>query len=210
MPKLSKIWTRDKLEVTQLGIQRVLEFCQLNSIDCPQVEIIAKSDWKVNACAYYREKYGIVVCVDYCQTPCPELNSRNWSWPGYIVDRTPYGVIAHELGHHCDVLESRRQRLSEYSYSGGFSRKVRSTTNESEITTYCPNDAEWFAEIFRLFVTNPELLRLLRPKTFVELTKSWTPIAASDWKFELGNNVPSRIIKAARNKIKTNNPRSND
>lgn len=40
------------------------------------------------------------------------------------------------------------------------------------ITSYAPNAMEWFAEIFRLFVTNPDLLKLIRPKAYKAILDS--------------------------------------
>lgn len=45
-------------------------------------------------------------------------------------------------------------------------------SGELPITSYAPNPAEWFAEIFRLFVTNHGLLKQLRPKTYNILLRS--------------------------------------
>lgn len=66
-----------------------------------------------------------------------------------------YGVIIHELGHYVDYLANRAYSLT-----------MRKNSGEEQINSYCPNDQEWFAEMFRVFVSNPSLLEQLRPKTF--------------------------------------------
>lgn len=80
------------------GRERVTAFCQANQIKPPR---IVESDDPQNfaQCAYYRD--GVI----YIHVPsCAQIGraGRQWSYPGYSVDRTPFGVLAHELGHHVD------------------------------------------------------------------------------------------------------------
>lgn len=149
----------DKTELFVQGCSLLYEFCDKNSIQYPTINKIKKKDWYFSVCAYYR-KDTINICVEKC-THIGTAN-RAWSYPGYVIDRTPYGVVAHELGHHIDLELGD----DKGAYFSDFSSKMRAKTKEVKLTNYCPNDAEWFAEMFRLFVTNPDLLRLLRPKTF--------------------------------------------
>src|SRR5690606_2929539 len=146
-------------------------------------------------CAYYRPSY-IKVCVEACAAP--GYGGRAWSWPGYVIDRTPYGVYAHELGHHVDVqLSDVRGR-----YTGDFSRKLRARSMEQPITGYCDNDGEWFAEIFRLFCTNPDLLKRLRPVTYGLITDHVKPVVAKPWRAVLAN-APARTVAMAARKVAT-------
>ena len=78
-----------------------------------------------------------------------------------------YGVPPHELGHYIDDMMSTR--------SDSFSRHMHMTSKEKPITSYAPNSSEWFAEMFRLFVTNPMLLKEIRPETFRLLRKEFKP-----------------------------------
>lgn len=91
--------------------------------------------------------------------------------------------------------------LKRYRYSGNLSIQLRAQSGEKPLTSYCPNDAEWFAEHFRLFVTNHALLALLRPATHALFMERWKPVSHDDWQVELGPGVPPRIIQAALNKI---------
>jgi hypothetical protein len=175
------------------GLNRAAVFCEENDLKLPEVRRQEKGKWPFSACAYYRPTY-IAICVEKCAPP--GHGGRQWSWPGYVVDRTPYGVIQHELGHHADVTLSGMRS----GYQGTYSKLLRAKTCEEPITTYTPNDAEWFAEIFRLFVTNAALLKKLRPLTYVELTKRFEPISAKDWREELGD-AQDRYFKAAERKI---------
>jgi len=178
----------------QRGEARGLAFCRANKLTMPEIHRSPKSEWRFGGtCAYYRPTY-IAICIEACATP--GYGGRQWSWPGYVVDRTPFGVLQHELGHHADIVLSGLKT----GYQGEYSRELRAQTREDPITTYCPNDAEWFAEIFRLFVTNADLLRLIRPRTYDKLRDRFEPVSAKRWRTELGD-APERTILAAERKI---------
>ncbi len=187
-------WPRDRSTLAELGRRRVVEFCQLNSLPRPTVTVVAEK-WRVDSCGYYR-KAGINVCLPLCGTPCTEAQSRNWTWPGSVTDREPYGVICHELGHHCDWLAGKEQG----SYGSEISRELKKESGEPAITSYCPNSAEWFAEMFRVFVTNPDLLSQVRPRTYKLFLIRWKPLPSQGWRHVLGSNVPERVVRSLRNK----------
>lgn len=192
------IWPHDRTELLALGIARMSAFCLLNDLSVPKVTVIGKADWHYGPCAYYRPKTGIFICLEKCQVPCPVAECRNWTWPGSTTDREPYGVVGHELAHHMDWTASERKG----TYHGDYSIGVRARAGEKPVTSYCDNDAEWFAEIGRIFVTNPALLRAVRPKSYAVICERWKPLPGDDWMEALGENVPERVIRAARNKIK--------
>jgi hypothetical protein len=91
--------------------------------------------------------------------------------------------------------------VERFRYSGDYSRNLMKLSGEDPITSYAPNHAEWFAEIFRLFVTNHALLKLLRPKAYSLIVQKWKPISSPDWVEALGTDVPSRILLNLRKKI---------
>jgi len=175
------------------GLRVIEKFLDGNSLSSPSITHTPWELWHVSACAYYR-KDTIKICVNKC-APIGTAG-RAWSYPGYVIDRTPYGVLPHEIGHHVDFYKSHRRG----KYYGDFSIALRGQTGEPPITTYAPNDAEWFAEIFRLFITNPDLLRLIRPRTYKELRSQFEPVFSDRWDERLAG-APERTLKAARNKI---------
>jgi hypothetical protein len=79
---------------------------------------------------------------------------------------------------------------------------LRGQSGEAAITSYCPNDAEWFAEMFRVFVTNPDLLRLVRPRTHRELASQFKPVFDDTWRDRL-REAPARTIAAVERKIES-------
>lgn len=199
MPRIKQAVPTDLFNLAELGVQRIRNFCTRNNITCPSVEYVHKSDWLFDHCAYYRPTY-IRICLSMCAYPASELAVRNWNWPGCTTDRTPFGVLAHELGHHCD----REASVVKGKYGGDFSMAVRHWSGEAPLTSYCPNDGEWFAEHFRLFVTNAALLEQLRPKTYKKIREVYTPVShPTDVEFELGINVPDRIIANVLKKVRS-------
>lgn len=189
-----------KESLCERGIRRMEEFCKLNpKLSIPTVTLQSKEKWHfAPTCAYYRNTDGIQMCLPLTAHVAKEPIVRNWNWPGNTTDRTPYGVIAHELGHHADWSSSIRRG----GYTGNFSIEMRLISGEKPLTSYCDNDGEWFAEMFRLFVTNAALLKALRPKTYDLMVKRWHRVGGDDWEKELGGNCPARIVENLKKKIK--------
>lgn len=199
-------WLISKQQLYKRGIERVQLFCDHNKLPQPTIQSIEEVDWPFDACAYWRPptdkeykhlKTGINICLSACAKPGSPTQSRNWNWPGSVTDREPYGVLCHELGHAMDYYASSQQG----SYGGNYSVIMRKLSKEPPITSYCPNDWEWFAEIVRLFITNHALLYHIRPKTWRLLMDRWEPVSATDWLVEVGPNYPERMRKAVENKM---------
>jgi hypothetical protein len=179
----------EKYRLIGKGTARVLRWCKLNSIDPPEIHV-EEGKPRVASCAYYRDGH-----IWIYPSACATLGKGGpaWSWPGYIVDRTPYGVLCHELGHHVD------QTKYEGVPRGHYSRYMRlKSGHEPPITSYAPDDAEWFAEMFRLFVTNPQLLKLIRPASYRLMRNRWRVLHAK-WQDVLHESP--RHLHAAQNKI---------
>lgn len=111
------------------------------------------------SCGFYEPKDGSLH-IDLKRTGRLGFGGMAWSWPGYKIDRTPFGVIVHEFGHHCD-----------YTFSpGGWTfarsaelRALKRGFPKEKVSGYEPNLGEVFAESFRVYATNPALLRAGAP-----------------------------------------------
>ena len=162
------------------------QFCVVNGLTAPAVQVY-DGLWGVSACAFYRAGK-----ISIHPPSCASIGQggQAWSYPGYFIDRTPYGVIQHELGHHVDRLMGEQKDL----YSSEFSVRMRVESGEDKLTNYCPNDAEWFAELFRLYVTNSDLLKYLKPRTHALLAKHWKPVIERPWR-EVLVNAPARNVE---------------
>jgi hypothetical protein len=100
-------------------------------------------------------------------------------------------VLAHELGHHVDGAHG--------AAGGRFARSWRATTESAPLTSYCDNDNEWFAEHFRLFVTNPSLHLELHEVVHGYMLREWSrPAETRPWREVLAG--ADRQIRAAQNK----------
>jgi hypothetical protein len=104
---------------------------------------------------------SILVHYDRCRAPT-KTPVRSWQFPGYKADLSVAGVTTHELGHAVD------HQLG-YPSRGWDWRAVIEA--EAAVTSYEPNSAEAWAEAFRLFGCNPDLLRLGRPKRYAYFTQ---------------------------------------
>lgn len=187
----------DKDDMFLRGVALARSFCELNAIPMPTIERLNPSqrNYHIGTCAYYRPT-TIHIMVEKCARK--GLGGRAWSWPGYKVDRTPYGVVQHELGHHVDSVKGN-----------GFSRRLHEAARgEAPLTGYLGTDQsaltfymEWFAENFRLFVTNPDLSFALRPRFYhAARNAGLIPLLhGHGWESVLRRNgATPRIIEQAR------------
>lgn len=175
------------------GKDLMAQFCAKNDLPAPAIEEANPDTWAFGVCAYYRLNLT-TISVKHCAAI--GYAGMQWSFPGHSVDRTPYGVLQHELGHHVDVFSSTRKGR----YRGDFSIAMRARVGEEPITSYCPDDGEWFAEMFRLFVTNPDLLSKLRPRTHAEMMERFKPVFADSWRERLAG-APDRTILSIERKL---------
>lgn len=184
---------KSKQTLLDEGIALMEQFCDVNGIKVPSVQLHETSVWRFGVCAYYRPTQ-IEICLGKCASI--GVAAMAWSYPGYTVDRTPYGVIQHELGHHVDVQHSTKIDR----YRGDFGENMRAISGEKPISGYSPDYGEWFAEMFRLFVTNPDLLKHLRPVTHGLLLEHFTPVITDAYDVVLAN-APQRTQDACKKKV---------
>lgn len=192
-------WSKmSKQSLCAYGKLWIERFCTANLLPVPPIEAVSVEEWVFDhVCAYYRPEFGIRICLRYCGTPAGEAMSRNWTWPCSTTDREPFGVLCHELGHHADWTVSHKKG----KYWGDFGLSVQDNSGEPPLTSYAgENPAEYFAEAFRLFVSNHGLLRLVRPRTYAIIAERFKPIGTDDWTVNLGADVPERIVRSLLNK----------
>lgn len=184
----------DKQQLFENGKELATRFCQKNGLFVPEIITIEKENrlWHIDACGWYRVN-EITIKIPCCAHI--GRAGRSWSYPGWVIDRTPYGVVAHEIGHHVDLHLSRNSKVN-------FSTDIRKQSGEERLTNYCPNSSEWFAEMFRLFVTNPDLLRILRPLTYNLLLIELDPVELRPWQKVLAN-APERTRQLATRRVAT-------
>jgi hypothetical protein len=176
-----------KLELAAQGVDLIKRMCVANGWKIPAIKAHVPGG---GSCGLYERR---TVHVDASACAGKGYGGPAWSWPGYIIDRTPYGVHAHELGHYVDELMGGRM--------GIFSRRLRKLSGEEPLTGYCPNTEEWWAEIFRLFVTNPDLLHGVRPLAYRHIhAAGLKPVEERPWRTVL-QGAPERTLAMAQRRL---------
>lgn len=206
---------KTKVDLFRAGEILTQTFCSVNQVRPPAINRLTSEDrlYHLATCAYYRP-YTIHIMVEKCAGL--GMGGRAWSWPGYVVDRTPYGVLQHELGHHVDTVKSSLTAEPNWESDGKkaflFSKAIYEQSKEPPLTGYLGTDKqeitfymEWFAENFRLFVTNPALSAALRPKFFKAVTDTGLrAVGTEDWDAQLVLlEATPRIRAMAAKKVKT-------
>lgn len=184
-----------KSSLAQKATLDMNNFCEINHISVPVINYVDKNNKfapsKFGVCAYYRKN---TITLELIACARVGLGGREWSFPHYRIDRTPYGVIAHELGHHIDFTTLNNEQRKEFEVS---------LIGSQKITNYEANIRESFAETFRLYFTNPNLLKVWSPERFYFMKKYWVSLYI-DYSWEeilLKNNCPERQISQIKKHI---------
>lgn len=179
--------SQPKEENKSYGLALVNEFCLSNSLPEPKISF---SPVEFSRGYFDKAKKEIVLDISKSKSPV-KTPGFSWSFTGYKADLTPAGILCHELGHYVD--HSR----------GWASRNMpKFIGREKAVSGYEPNCLEIFAESFRLFMTNPRLLKIARPRRYEFITNLGVkPIIEADWREVLCNAHPD-FISAAENFIK--------
>lgn len=183
----------NKQRLYDIGDQLITEFLKINNIEKPIISI--NNNLRGRGIFYIKSKnikINLKKCVLATKTP-----QYSWSFPGYKSDNTPIGVLAHEVGHYIFEIKKNKEittKLNEIINS-----------NEKSITSYDKNNTihEAFAEMFKLFITNPDLLKKGRPLryNFLINVMGLKPVINSNYidAFKYANE---RYIVASQNWIK--------
>ena len=197
-----------KEELYQMGIEAATEFLALNGIDAPCFLTYPEAAEKLKGreADYFRRAtrppatlvgrgtglyYSGKVFVNLPRTAVAVTRPayRSWSWPGWKVDRTPAGVVAHEVGHHVEAVLRRRKVLTK---DDGAAWRLGLSNHKKRVSGYEPVPDEAWAETMRLFILNPDLLRLAIPwRWFFLLARELRPVERlmkKGWKKVLSND----------------------
>lgn len=135
---------------------------------------------------YYFENH-IFVNVTDSQLPVQNPGHMRWSFPCWKTDRTAIGILAHECGHHVDEMTGRPGRCEDWLQA----------MKGKRVTSYEPKPWEAFAETMRLFILNPDLLRLGISRRYKFLINRLEPIEKRPWK-EVLLNHPAYVAAGER------------
>lgn len=172
------------------GLKTIFEFAAKNDIALPKITVVdAKTRASYCGVYYYRRKsmeVNIKRCANKAKVP-----GFSWSHPGYFADRTPFGVVCHEFGHHVDCVLNKTKGMPKFK-------------NE-KVSGYEPNAQERFAESMKLFLSNPDLLKKTCPKRYEFLTKKLglVPVVKGTWRQVFKKNeMHEKYYVAAEKRIK--------
>lgn len=144
-----------KDELAEKSVEHIQDFLKKNNLPVPEFIMHEYPDAKnkFQKVGHYSRKEGKVY-LNVANTRNPVMNpgGMQWSYPGYKVDKTPLGVLAHEIGHHID--HSMKFDENSFPYKG------------EKVTGYEPTVHEAIAESLRLFILNPDLLKTVAPKRY--------------------------------------------
>lgn len=174
------------------GVRQCVRFCELNEIPLPvfityedalhSYERIAKKESGSALQFLYRvlqskpNRIGadtglykdghIFVNLPVTAAPVQVPGNRRYSWPGYKVDRTAAGVVAHECGHH--VWARLYTSLKQIKFGVVINQWVQliQHSGKKKVSGYEPTPPEAFAETMRLFILNPDLLHRAIPARY--------------------------------------------
>jgi len=123
-----------------------------------------------------------------------------WSFTGFKADMTAPGILAHETGHHIHFEINKRIDVKHQQVLINNLKLI--AKHELPVSGYEPNPYEVMAEMCRLFILNPNLLRVGRPIRYVFLTQvlKLQPSHDVPWRDVLRNAHP-KIISAAESWI---------
>jgi hypothetical protein len=192
-----------KDELFELGLARALDWLDAHNLPRPAHVFRSREDankhrrnfmpktW-YGAHIYEDKQSTIAINLKRCRV-ATRVPGWSWTFPGYKSDLTPFGIVCHEFGHHVDHTLGGNRGIS---YRKPWQKII---LEETEVSGYEPNHHEAFAEAFRLFLTNPDLLRCGRPERwsyFVDKLQL-VPPDDSPWQEVLRHAHP-RIVAAAK------------
>jgi hypothetical protein len=158
-------------EIWEAGLADVLAFLHKNGIHPPKIypepPPVAANKWQTYGLYFGPSSYGgpeardgrIWVNIDKARMPSYKQSRSGYSFPGHKTDRTPAGVLAHEIGHHVGRVCRFDSSMSWFSV----------WVMTKPVTSYEPTEEEAFAETMRIFILNPGLLSRGAPRRFYYL-----------------------------------------
>lgn len=176
-----------KPENLKYGRDIVVAFCKINKLPIPYIVNAANTSYY----GFYDWGSGTISVNEKIVLTPVRTPGFCWSYTGYKADLTGAGVIAHECGHYVDDMLKKPSKHIKKAVKG-----------EKAVSPYEPNAYEVFAESMKLFILNPNLLKVGRPKRYAFLREAGLkPLIGDSWETVLGAAHP-KLIAAAKNWIK--------
>ena len=165
------------------GINILNDFAVLNNVPITTIEL---RKWQTNYKGYYISSSNkIYINLSKCSRANPM-----YSFPGFTSNATAQGVVVHEYGHYINdkILSKLEHSLLYY----------KNKINEKCVTSYCPDVDEYFAEQLKVFIINPDLLKVFWPNTYNFLSSILQPLNRGSYLHvlhEFVDEIPEKIYK---------------
>lgn len=158
-----------KDELADRSIKHIQNFLKANNLPVPEF-VLGKYSGAKNKFQetghYSRAEGRVYLNAEKTRNPVLKPGGMQWSYPGYKVDKTPLGVLAHEVGHHIDHV----MKFEDFPVKG------------EKVTGYEPTVHESIAESLRLFILNPDLLKNIAPNRYQYfIDKGLKPTVTKKW-----------------------------
>ena len=161
-----------KDELAEKSVKHIQDFLKKNGLPVPEFVMHEYPDAKnkFQKTGHYSRKEGkVYLNAANTRNPVMKPGGMQWSYPGYKVDKTPLGVLAHEIGHHID--HTKQFDTDSFPYK------------DEKVTGYEPTVHEAIAESLRLFMLNPDLLHTIAPKRYQYfIDNGLKPTVRGSWK----------------------------
>jgi len=157
------VYSLTKQELAEQGLKLAKAFLDKNNLPYPDVQFRSlrpflgknKPSGSYGCGMYTPRSRTVIVSPEDCAKPSVGLPMQ-WSFPGYTVDRTPMGVVAHEFGHYVD------HRMIYLSKTISWGKIYK----DEKVSSYEPDASEAFAETMRLMILNPAMLKAVAPNRY--------------------------------------------
>jgi hypothetical protein len=176
-----------KEELLMKGLELIERFSDLNRIKTPLVFIDSTIK---SAYGVFYPNNVIHVNLKVCRPPV-KVPGYDWTFPGYVQDLTPYGILAHEFGHYISDMLGKEFRKNFVNI-----KRIEDNVTASDDRGL----DEKMAEAARLFITNPDILKRGRPIRYRIFSEHYEPVVRNRWKNVLKHAHP-KIHTAAENWI---------
>jgi hypothetical protein len=187
-PAIELMNKKDKrLSLFTLGASLSQNFCENNNIPIPEYRIKELDSTGLYLPQTHTKNAQILVNLGVTANPVENPGHMRWSHPAWKTDRTAFGVVLHETGHHIDQILINKSLWGSYPSDRSSWLEVK---KGKRISGYEPNSSEAFAETMRLFIGNPDLLKLAIPSRYNYLCQvlKLQPVVAMDYKTAIGNS----------------------
>lgn len=173
-----------KRELFVRGVDQCTRFLTVNGL--PELRFKARQLLKGRYAHYSKAARRVDVSLFHCRAPVIQPGLRaGRSYPGALIDATPVGICAGWTALHLlNTLDLERW--------------VVNWSAEPLVRGYERTSQDDFCSTLRLFITNPDLLRVGRPVRWYSLTRrfGWIPVETRSWE-EVLRGAPRSIRTSA-------------